>query len=128
MIGLFLPSPYRRQVKVVFLLLLLLAGLVLQRSCSDSPALPPAYCSVPATSSDVVAIVPASLVLPAPSGRWVRLLDSARLAGSRSHLARKASPRSQWLPAQPAYFSRLHRRPPQSFLDSLARAAALRKI
>jgi len=124
----FFTSAFWRELRFAALLLLLLGGLVVQRSC-DGPTVPPPFsAAAPAHWPEPVAIVPASLLMPHPAGVWVRLLDSTHRAGSRSHLARKAAPRSRWLPAQPAYFSHLHRRPPQSYLDSLARAASFRRI
>jgi len=125
MIGLFLPRPYRLQLKVVVLLALLLGALGL-RSCTDpAPAWP--TCTIhtsPAPAGE--AVLPVAFRLPFPSGRWLRLLDTARVGG-RANLLRKTSPRSQWLPAQPAYLPRLHRRPRQWVLDSLA-AASMRRI
>jgi hypothetical protein len=128
MLGFFLPRSVRRELsklKVAALLVLLLALLGFQRSCTESAPTPPT-CSVstPVRESGR-ALLPVALRLPFPSGRWVRVLDTARTGGP-AHLLRKATPRSQWLPAQPAYLPRLHRRPKQRYLDSLAREASRR--
>jgi hypothetical protein len=117
------------RVKVVIFCVLLLGALGWQRSCNaQQPLAPPAFYIHAAPVEAGAAVVPVAYRIPAPSRRWFinadlyRFADTARLGGA-AHLACKASPRNRWLPAQPAYFRSLPRRPPQRVLDSLARAS-----
>lgn len=111
--------------KAVAFFLLLCLALGFQHSCSrQRPARPTCSLRTPPRSTGA-GVLPVAYRMPRPSGCWVRVLDTVR-AGGPAHLHRKAAPRSQWLPAQPAYLPRLHRRPRQVLLDSLARASMRR--
>ncbi|MGI4872030.1 MAG: hypothetical protein ACRYFX_12735 [Janthinobacterium lividum] len=118
------PLPFWLRAKAAILTLFLLGALG-WRSCTEQPAPSPAYAISSPPRSTGAGVLPVAIRLPFPSGRWLRVLDTVR-AGGPAHLLRKATPRSQWLPAQPAYLPKLHRRPRQWLLDSLAQASMRR--
>lgn len=110
--------------KALALCLLLCMAFGVRSCAAERPAPPTCSVSTPPRSTGA-GVLPVAIRLPFPSGRWVRVLDTVR-AGGPAHLLRKATPRSQWLPAQPAYLPKLHRRPRQLVLDSLARTSMRR--
>jgi hypothetical protein len=130
MIGFFLPRPVRlelRKLKVAALLVLLLALLGFQRSCTESAPTPPTCTLTAPAAQRPEAVLPVFYRVPVRSRQWVPVpvADTGR-AGGPAYLLRKASPRSRWLPAQPAYLPPLQRRPKQRVLDSTA-AASMRR-
>ena len=111
--------------KITWLFLLFLAALGLQR-CTERVAEQMSTCSPAPAGHELRATLPVAYLMPPSPRQWVPLADTSR-AGGPDHLRRKASPRSRWLPAQPAYLPPLHRRPRQHLLDSLA-AASMRGV
>jgi hypothetical protein len=111
--------------KIFWLALLLMALLGVQR-CTERLADRMTSCAPAPAGHELRAVLPVSYLMPVSSRQWLPLADTAR-RGGLDHLRRKASPRSRWLPAQPAYLPPLHRRPRQHLLDSLA-AASMRGV
>jgi hypothetical protein len=99
-----------------FLLLVAILALLGVQRCTERVADRMSTVHSAPASYEASAVLPVAYVMPEP---WA---DTARTGGA-SHLRRKASPRNRWLPAQPAYFRSLPRKPSQHVLDSLSARA-----